>query len=190
MTTKRPAVFLDRDGTLNENLAYLTRPDEMRLLPGVGPALQNLRAAGFVCVVVTNQSAVGRGMMSEADLERIHEAMKRQLADVGATLDAIYSATAMVDHPDRKPAPGMLLRAAAELHLDLANSWMIGDSLRDVLAGQRAGCKGCVLVRTGHPFDNSELTMAAPVYIADDLAAAVQHILKEVVETPELTIDN
>ncbi len=190
MTTLRPAVFLDRDGTLNENLAYLTKPEEMRLLPGVGAALQQLRAAGFVCVVVTNQSAVGRGMMSEVDLERIHEEMTRQLAEVGATLDGIYSATAMVDHPDRKPAPGLLVRAAEELHLDLANSWMIGDSLRDIQAGQRAGCKGLVLVRTGHPLDEAQLHEMGPVHIADDLAAAARHILKQVGPAGKLTIDN
>jgi histidinol-phosphate phosphatase family protein len=175
MSTPRPAVFLDRDGTLNENLAYLTRPEEMRLLPGVGAALNDLRAAGFVCVVVTNQSAVGRGMMSETDLERIHEEMTRQLAAVGATLDAIYAATSLVDHPDRKPAPGMLLRAAADLGLDLANSWMIGDSARDILAGQRAGCKGCVLVRTGHPLDEK----APACHVADDLPAAARYILQQ-----------
>ncbi len=183
MIKRKPAVFLDRDGTLNTDLGYLTRPEQLRLLPGVGPPLQLLRAAGFACVVVTNQSAVGRGMMSEADLARIHEELNRQLADVGATLDAIYSATAMVDHPDRKPAPGLLLRAAADLDLDLANSWMIGDSLRDVQAGRRAGCKGGVLVRTGHPLDETQLALAAPVHVADDLAAAARFILTPTTES-------
>jgi len=177
MANLRPAVFLDRDGTLNENLAYLTRPEDMRLLPGVGAALQRLREAGFACVVVTNQSAVGRGMMSDAELESVHEEMVRQLSAIGAMLDGIYSCTSVVDHPERKPAPGMLLRAAAELQLDLANSWMIGDSARDILAGQRAGCKGCILVRTGHPLNEIEIANLGAIPIADDLSAAVRLIV-------------
>ena len=178
MTTKRRAVFLDRDGTLNENLDYLTRPEQMRLLPGVGAALQQLRAAGFACVVVTNQSVVGRGMITEAELAIIHDEMKRQLREAGAAVDGIYAATAMTDHPDRKPAPGLLLRAALELQLDLANSWMVGDSLRDIQAGRAAGCKGCVLVRTGHPIDEALLKDVMPVPIAKDLSAAVPIILQ------------
>ena len=104
MTMSRPAVFLDRDGTLNVDVAYVTAPAAMRLLPGVGAALQLLRSAGFACVVVTNQSAIGRGMMTEADLERVHEEMNRQLAAAGAFLDGIYHCPAVSDdHPDRKP---------------------------------------------------------------------------------------
>jgi histidinol-phosphate phosphatase family protein len=177
MTPLRPAVFLDRDGTLNANLAYLTRPEDMRLLPGAAAALQLLRAAGFACVVVTNQSAVGRGMMCDAELDLIHEEMTRQLTDLGASLDGIYVSTSVVDHPERKPAPGMLLRAAAELNLDLTQSWMIGDSLRDMQAGQRAGCKGCVLVRTGHAIDAIDPAMLDGVPIVDDVLAAARLII-------------
>lgn len=180
MTTLRPAVFLDRDGTLNVDLPYLTKSEEMRLLPGVGAALQLLRSAGFACVVVTNQSAVGRGMMSEADLQNVHDEMIRQLDAVGVALDGIYACTVAVNHPDRKPAPGMLLRAAADLHLDLANSWMIGDSLRDILAGQGAGCRGCVLVRSGHPIDETQFPLAKPFHVADDLLGAARHIVAAV----------
>src|SRR5262245_12470795 len=96
MVSRRPAVFLDRDGTLNANLDYLTRVEEMRLLPGAAEALRLLREAGFVCVVVTNQSAVGRGMICDADLEQIHEEMKRQLAELGASLDGIYACTSVL----------------------------------------------------------------------------------------------
>src|SRR5204863_8262560 len=124
-----PAVFLDRDGTLIEERSYLTRPEQVRLLPGVGPALVRLRDAGFACVIVSNQSAVGRGLMTEADLERVHTEFARQLAAVGVTLDGHYYCAAAPaendkdEHPERKPAPGMLLRAAGELGLDLARSW-------------------------------------------------------------------
>lgn len=182
MATLRRAVFLDRDGTLNVERAYLTKPEELQLLAGVGEALQLLHAAGFACVVVTNQSAVGRGMMTEADLHQIHEELNRQLAAYGVTLDGIYACTAApatdgVEHPDRKPAPGLLFRAAAELQLDLGQSWVVGDSLRDVLAGHNAGCRGCILVRTGHPIDEAQFTLALPFHVADDLLAAARHIL-------------
>ena len=186
MTNQRTAIFLDRDGTLNVDRSYLTKPEQMKLLPGVAKALRLLQSAGFACVVVTNQSAVGRGMMTEADLQSIHDEMNRQLADAGITLDGIYSCTIApatndklaLDHPDRKPAPGLLLKAAADLHLDLANSWMIGDTLRDILAGQNAGCRGCVMVRTGHPIDESNFGLAEPFIVVDDLLAAADHILQ------------
>jgi D,D-heptose 1,7-bisphosphate phosphatase len=178
MTPLRPAVFLDRDGTLNVDRAYLTRPEQMQLLPGVGAAVRRLCSAGLACVVVTNQSALGRGMMTEADLQAVHEEMLRQLDADGAGLDGIYHSPHVLDHPDRKPAPGMLLRAAADLRLDLAASWMIGDSPRDVLAGQSAGCRACILVRTGQAFDERQLALSVPLHIADDLAAAVAIILE------------
>jgi D-glycero-D-manno-heptose 1,7-bisphosphate phosphatase len=177
MSEKRPAVFLDRDGTLNVDCSYLTRPEQLQLLPGVGPALVRLRKAGYVCVVVTNQSVVGRGMCSEEDLACVHEEMQRQLLAHDTYVDAIYHSPHFVDHPDRKPAPGMLLRAAVDLQLDLAASWMVGDSLRDMQAGHGAGCRGCILVRTGNPIDGAHLALPQPVHVADDLAAAAEMIL-------------
>ncbi|MSQ97609.1 MAG: HAD family hydrolase [Gemmataceae bacterium] len=182
MTKSRRAVFLDRDGTLNVDRGYLIDPMDMQLLPSVGEAVQLLQAAGFVCVVVTNQSAVGRGMMTEAHLGRVHEEMNRQLAAIGVTLGGIYACTTPPsttgnEHPDRKPGPGLLLRATAELQLDLAESWMVGDKLSDVLAGQNAGCRGCILVRTGDPIDETQFARARPFHVSDDLLAAAQHIL-------------
>jgi histidinol-phosphate phosphatase family protein len=131
-------------------------------------------------------------MMSEADLVCVHDEMNRQLALDGVALDGIYACVfapssdnkLAVEHPERKPAPGMLLRAAAELNLDLARSWMIGDTLRDILAGQRAGCRGCVLVRTGQAIDESEFHHAQPFIVLDDLQAAATFILtREVRDT-------
>jgi D-glycero-D-manno-heptose 1,7-bisphosphate phosphatase len=182
----KPAVFLDRDGTLNIDRSYLTSPDQLELLPGVPAALRLLRAAGFACVVVTNQSAVGRGMMTEADLAGIHAEMNRLLAVEDAALDGIYACLHVpsssdplaVDHPERKPAPGLLLRAAAELRLDLARSWMIGDTLRDIVAGQSAGCQGCILVRTGQPVDEAQFHHAKPFVVVEDLLAAARHVLR------------
>jgi D,D-heptose 1,7-bisphosphate phosphatase len=188
---RRPAVFLDRDGTLNVDRSYLTAPDQLQLLPGVSAALKQLRSAGFACVVVTNQSAVGRGMMTDAALASIHEEMNRQLALEEAELDGIYACLhapasndpLAVDHPERKPAPGMLLRAAAEMRLDLARSWMIGDTLRDILAGQNAGCQGCILVRTGHPVDETSFHRVKPFVVVDDLLTAARFILQH--ESPD-----
>jgi D-glycero-D-manno-heptose 1,7-bisphosphate phosphatase len=180
VATLRPAVFLDRDGTLIEEKSYITRPEQVQLLPGVGPALARLRASGFACVVVTNQSAIGRGLMNEADLERVHAEMRRQLQADGGALDAIYHCPiapliadpSIIEHPERKPAPGMLLRAAADLQLDLARSWMVGDQIRDALAGRNAGCRSSIVVRTGMPLDS-----ALDFLTVEDLAAAVEMIL-------------
>ncbi|MSU77147.1 MAG: HAD family hydrolase [Gemmataceae bacterium] len=185
MSQLRPAVFLDRDGTLNVERSYITRPEDLVLLPGVAAAVSRLQRAGFVCVVVTNQAGVGRGLMTHADLDRVHAELARQLAHDSVTLDGIYFCTfapstndqAAVEHPERKPAPGMLLRAACELHLDLTRSWMIGDTLRDILAGQGAGCRECILVRTGHAIEEEEFHRASPFILLDDLSAAVDWIL-------------
>jgi D-glycero-D-manno-heptose 1,7-bisphosphate phosphatase len=155
---KRPAVFLDRDGTLIEDRGYLQDPALVRLLPGVADGLRRLRPAGFVCVVVTNQSGIGRGMFTEADYHRVHAEMLRQLTAEGARLDAAYfcsaapAAAGCDEHPDRKPSPGMLLRAAADLDLDLSRSWIIGDAPRDVEAGRRAGCRGILVGRDAFDF--------------------------------------
>ena len=181
----KPAVFLDRDGTLNVDRSYLTKPEQMQVLPGVGAALKQLRSAGFACVVVTNQSAIGRGMMTAQELDAVHAEMHRQLDAVQASLDGLYYCPfapptedkLAVYHPDRKPAPGMLLRAARELDLDLAASWMIGDTPRDIIAGHNAGCRGGILVRTGQPLDDAGIAAAQPCVVVDDMLAAARYII-------------
>lgn len=177
--TTRPAVFLDRDGTLNVECGHITRPEQMRLLPGAAAALQALRTAGYACVIVTNQSAIGRGMMTETDLHHIHEEMLRQLHREGAAIDGLYYCPAAPpqEHPERKPAPGMLLRAAREMGIDVARSWMIGDSARDLLAGRAAGCRGVVLVRCGHEVTEALALLGVGDFVADDLAHAARLIL-------------
>lgn len=180
----KPAVFLDRDGTLIEEANYLVNPADVRLIPGAGKAVAHLRDAGFAVVVVTNQSAIGRGKLTEAGLTLIHEEMTRQLEARGATLDGIYhcsvapttSSRETIEHPDRKPGPGMLVRAAAELDLDLARSWMVGDTLSDLLAGRNAGVYATVLVRTGHG-SSVDAGDAAVDHLVDDLSAASRLIL-------------
>lgn len=183
----RPAVFLDRDGTLIEERCYLTRPEQVRLLPGAAKAVRRLRGAGLACVVVTNQSAIGRGLMTEDDLGRVHVELLRQLGATGTWLDGLYhcplaprgSDKTLIEHPDRKPGPGMLLRAAAELRLDLARSWIVGDSLSDLLAGRNAGCRGAILVRTGHPLDARVGLPGPECRVAADLAEAARWILDD-----------
>jgi len=144
------AVFIDRDNTIIEDPGYISDPAAVKLLPGVELAIKSLAQAGFKSVVCTNQSGVARGMLTEDDLESIHAEVRRQLADKGAHLDAIYYCPF---HPQgtidqyacdsdlRKPKPGMLLQAAEEFDLELAQCWMVGDSARDIEAGQRAGCR-------------------------------------------------
>lgn len=151
---ERPAIFFDRDGTLIEPIPYLQNPSAIQLVEGATKALAVARGASYTCVLVTNQSAVGRGLISEARLEEIHCELQRQLKRAEVELDAIYYSTivprtgdrTIVEHPDRKPGPGLLLRAASELGLSLARSWMVGDMISDVLAGVYAGCQGCVWI--------------------------------------------
>jgi D,D-heptose 1,7-bisphosphate phosphatase len=182
--TGRPAVFLDRDGTLIEHVPYLSDPSAVCLLPGVPEALKRLRRAGFALVLVTNQSAIGRGMLTETQLHQIHTELSRQLAGAGVTMDAIYYCPdapssddrTVVERQDRKPGPGMLLRAAADLSLDLGASWMVGDLISDVLAGHNAGCRS-VLVRSGQTSKAEAEIFASRTLIATDLAAAADLIL-------------
>jgi D-glycero-D-manno-heptose 1,7-bisphosphate phosphatase len=180
----RPAVFLDRDGTLIEHVPYLSDPALVRLLPGAAEALKRLHHAGFACVLVTNQSAIGRGMLTEDRLHQIHTELHLQLAAAGAMVDGIYHCPdtpgcddlTMVECHDRKPGPGMLLRAAAELKLDLSASWMVGDLISDVLAGLNAGCRS-ILVQSGKTSPAEAGALAGQSLIAKDLPAAVDLIL-------------
>jgi D,D-heptose 1,7-bisphosphate phosphatase len=182
----RPAVFLDRDGTVIDHVPYLSDPALVRLLPGAAAALRQLRQAGFACVLVTNQSAIGRGMLTEDRLDQIHTELKRQLAACGATLDGIYYCPdvprgddrTVVENPDRKPGPGMLRRAAADLGLNLSASWMVGDLISDVLAGQSAGCRS-ILVQSGQTSPAEASAVGGRSLLAADLAAAAALILAD-----------
>jgi D-glycero-D-manno-heptose 1,7-bisphosphate phosphatase len=141
----RPAVFLDRDGVLNERVmgGYVRRPDDLRLLPGVPEALRRLRALGYFLIVVTNQQGVGKGLMSEADLEAVHRRLNEDLAGAGARLDSVYACPHLEGSGCgcRKPEPGMLLRAIAERNIDPAASWLAGDAPSDLEAARRAGVR-------------------------------------------------
>jgi D,D-heptose 1,7-bisphosphate phosphatase len=182
----RPAVFLDRDGTLIEHVSYLSDPALVRLLPGAAEALKQLCRAGFALILVTNQSAIGRGMLTEDRLDQIHTELNRQLAASGVAIDGIYYCPAApsgddrtaVENPDRKPGPGMLLRAAADLKLDLSASWMVGDLISDVLAGLNAGCRS-ILVESGQTSPEEADTLVGHCLVASDLASAANLILTD-----------
>lgn len=178
-----PAAFLDRDGTVIDLVHHLADPADVRLIPGAGAAIARLNAAGIAVVIVTNQSVIGRGRLTEEDLAEIHDELARQLRLHGACLDAIHHCPVapatkdprIVEHLDRKPGPGMLLRAAHELGLDLPRSVMVGDTISDMLAGRNAGTGATVLVRTGY---GGSVALPDPVidHVAADLAEAGQII--------------
>ncbi len=158
MTALKPAVFLDRDGVVIEDSHYLGSRDRVQLVPGAAEAIAGLNRAGWVVVIVTNQSGVGRGLFTETDVDSVHDHLLELLRGYGAKIDAFQYCP---HHPEaelpafriececRKPRPGMLLRAAAELGIDLAESWMIGDRVSDLEAGAAVGCR-TALVRTGY----------------------------------------
>ncbi len=177
-------VFLDRDGTLNYDPGYLKVAAELKLLPGVGPALARLKRAGARLVVVTNQSGVGRGIVTLKDLEAIHARLEGFLEQEDAALDAIYFCP---HHPDdgcrcRKPNVGMVERAVSELHLDLRRSYLVGDHARDIQLANRVGAKA-ILITTA-PVDAQALDMlkaeqAMPDAVAKSMAEAVDWILED-----------
>ena len=153
----RPAAFLDRDGTINEDVEFLRDPGEVRLLPGAAEGVALLKQAGFLAIVVSNQSGVARGLLSEERLGAIHREIQSQLRAAGTSLDAFYYcphlpegsvARYAVRCDCRKPEAGLLFRAAREWRVDLARSVMIGDSERDVLAGRQAGCAAALIADT------------------------------------------
>lgn len=177
------AVFLDRDGTINVEVQYLSRVEDFRLIPGVPYALQRLKNAGFLLVVVTNQSGIGRGLYDEAALHAVHERMHEELGSFGIGIDACYFCPHHPEHAVgdyridcscRKPLPGMLQQAALDLDIDLASSYMIGDKLGDIEAGLNAGCTS-LMVRTGYGAEDS-LRLPAGVRAFDDLQTAVEAI--------------
>jgi len=156
------AVFLDRDGVLNDEIGLVSKPEDLRLLPGSAAAVRRLKDAGAVVVVVTNQPVVARGLVTEDGLRAIHRRLEELLAAQGAVLDAIYYCPHHPEthHPEakdpryrrdcdcRKPKPGMILEAARRFGADLKTSFLVGDSTRDIEAGRAAGVRS-VLVRTG-----------------------------------------
>lgn len=185
----RAAVFVDRDGTLTQEGDWVRHPGALALVPGAARALARLHDAGFLLVMVTNQSAVARGLITEEKLRAIHAHLESVLAHEGAHLDAIY---ACPHHPSeglgayrvecacRKPEPGLILRARDEMGIDLARSWCVGDMERDLEAGRRAGVRG-ILVGTGKGAAESERMRASgrlPETFVTDIGAAADRIVQ------------
>ena len=139
----RKAIFLDRDGTINRQVGYVTSPEQLELIAGTSKAIAQMRRLGYVVIVITNQAAVQRGTITAARLEEIHKRLETLLGDEGSYVDAMYYCPHAPEHncACRKPLPGMILAAARDYKIDLAASWMIGDAASDMQAGQTAGCK-------------------------------------------------
>jgi len=180
----QPAVFLDRDGTINEEMGYINHLSRFHLLPQVVPAIRRLNAAGLKVVVVTNQSGAARGYFPASLVDEIHALLQNILAAGGAHLDGIYTCLhGPANGCDcRKPRPTLVKQAARELGLDLARSYLVGDRYRDVETAANAGVKG-ILVLTGYGRGEYEYLRQAqkvqPVHVALDLATAVEWILAD-----------
>jgi D-glycero-D-manno-heptose 1,7-bisphosphate phosphatase len=182
---KTPAVFLDKDGTLIEDVPYNVDPALIKLAPGAAEGVALLADAGFALVVVSNQSGVARGLFEETALAAVEERIRELMTEAGALLAGFYYcphhplgliSRYQADCTCRKPAPGMILRAADELGLDLPRSWLIGDILDDIAAGNRAGCK-TVLLDNGHETVWRWTPERKPTIVAPDMAAAARSIL-------------
>jgi histidinol-phosphate phosphatase family protein len=189
LATRQRAVFLDRDGTLVAEKDGLRTAEELELLPRVASAIRKLNHNGWRAVVITNQPVIAKGWCSEAELQRIHNKLETVLGFEHAFLDRIYYCP---HHPDkgfagerpelkiecdcRKPAPGLIRRAAADLNIDLSKSWLVGDTTTDARTAANAGVN-CVMVRTGHGGKDGKHA-AEPVRFCDDLLDAVDFILQ------------
>jgi len=179
------AVFLDKDGTLVHDVPYNVDPALIRLTPGAVEALGLLHAAGYRLIIVSNQSGVARGRFPETALAAVEERLRALLAQRGVPLTGFYYCP---HHPDgsvaayavacscRKPAPGMLIRAAREHGIDLSRSWMVGDILNDVEAGHRAGCRS-ILIDNGNETEWELTPERTPEHIAGDLPGAARALL-------------
>jgi len=182
----RPALFLDRDGVIVDEVAYLQRPEDVRLVPGAAAVIAAANRAGVPVVAVTNQSGIGRGLYGWREFAATEARIGEQLAAHGARLDMVLACPYHAEgkppyrhpaHPCRKPMPGMLVRASARLGLDLPRSWIVGDRATDLAAGRAAGLAGGVHVLTGlGPAErNAAQSLAAPdfqVRLGDSIRAA------------------
>ncbi|NLC70888.1 MAG: HAD family hydrolase [Desulfuromonadaceae bacterium] len=188
MSANRPelrrAVFIDRDGTLHVEKGYLCHAEDLEFFPGVPQAIGQLRQAGFLVIVITNQSGVARGYFTLFEVNLVHRHIQALLKREGTTIDAFYVCP---HHPEgippfrttclcRKGHPGMLLQAAADFGIDLPNSFMIGDKTSDIEAGRNAGCRP-LLVLTGYGEETARKILPENVLTFADLPGAVEYIL-------------
>ena len=191
---KNIAVFLDRDGTINEEVGYLDSLDKLKVIPNAYEAIRLINVSGMKALVITNQAGVAKGFFTEEFVNLINERLRTDLLRMGASIDKFYYCP---HHPTegigiyrqvcncRKPAPGMLLNAAQELNIDLTQSYLIGDRFRDMEAGKKVGVRG-ILVKTGFgqgvlqdDGPDEATPEGKPEFIAADILEAVQWILKD-----------
>ena len=185
----RQAVFIDRDGTLNEDIGYVSRPEELVLYPWSADAVRLINDSGLLAVVITNQSGIARGMYTEKTLAEIHSRMIRELAEQGARIDAVYYCP---HHPDvgnhryrlecdcRKPQPGLLKAAARDHDIDLARSFVIGDKASDMKLAEHTGARAA-LVLTGYGSEtlvHPRRWPCAPEIVAENVLEAVRRIIE------------
>ena len=185
----KPAIFLDRDGTLNFDYGWITSPEKIELLPGAAEAVRAVNEIGFLAVLITNQPVIAQGACTEVELAAIHDRLEFLLAESGARLDAIYYCP---HHPDagfpgerpelkirchcRKPSPGLLERAVRDLNIDVARSWMIGDSERDLGAAGTFGIPA-ILVASNQQSFKADIK-SAEAFRAHSVLQAVQRLIK------------
>jgi D-glycero-D-manno-heptose 1,7-bisphosphate phosphatase len=192
----KTTVFIDRDGTINRDVGYLTHPNQLELIPRAAAAISNLNRAGLLVVVVSNQAGIAKGFIQEKQVPAIHEVFLEILSQEGARIDGFYYCP---HHPQglvkkytcscicRKPAPGLLLRASEEMHIDLARSYVVGDKVSDMQLAHNVGATA-VMVLTGHGRrhqSNYPADCHRPHYTCNDLYDAVQWILKNNKEQKE-----
>jgi D,D-heptose 1,7-bisphosphate phosphatase len=182
------AVFLDRDGTINEDPGYISDPEKVVLFPETGDALAVLKKYGFLLIVISNQSGIARGLMTSKDVEAVNDKINNLLSEYKVKIDAFYFCPA---HPDysteddcecRKPSPKLLFDAAKEFNVDLQNSYFIGDSVADVQCGKNAGIK-TILVRTGKGEESNSILHKEnnfPTFVANNLLNACNFILADI----------
>jgi len=184
------AIFLDRDGTVNIDTSYINRADEIKLFAGAGEAISIFNQAGYLVILVTNQSGIGRGYFQEDALHDIHQRLCELIAKDGGKIDQIYyspyyeqaSEDRYQERPEwRKPQPGMLFHAAQEFDIDLKNSVMIGDRKSDIIAGKRAGTATALVLTGDGPNDWPKLhgSEDQPDYVFPDLRAAARYLCAE-----------
>jgi D-glycero-D-manno-heptose 1,7-bisphosphate phosphatase len=176
--SRRRAVFFDRDGTLMEEVEYCCDPAKVKVISGVPEAIGELKSAGYLAIIVSNQSGIGRGLFTEAQYAAVQQELLRQ---IGAhRIGASYFCPDAPGVPSlrRKPEPGMVLEAAAEFQIDLAASFLVGDKASDIECGRRAGTH-TILVRTGYGAAlERDPAFVAPDYVADDVPKAVRWLLR------------
>jgi D-glycero-D-manno-heptose 1,7-bisphosphate phosphatase len=191
MTTKKPAVFIDRDGTVNEQMGYINHPDRFIILPGVADAFRVLNKNGFLAIIISNQSGVARGYFPVELVDNIHDLMRESLLRKGASVDGIFFCPHYpkgivpeysLDCNCRKPKTGLIKKACEHFDIDMSRSYMVGDHYTDMEMAERAGLTG-ILVKTGYGRGIIEYNLPRmtfkPRYIAEDLLDAVRWIMKK-----------